>query len=281
MTGMPNLTDAGALQRHRQRAAGDPVLFLHEEAAAEIQERLVEVNRAFTAPLLIGHVTAPLRALFPEAAVIADAPRLEIQPGAHDLAIHAFGLHWADDPVGQIVQSRLALRLDGLFLGVLFGGATLNELRSALAEAETRLTGGLSPRVLPMGDIRDLGALPVRAGLALPVADSRKLTVRYPSLGRLVADLRGMGETSALASRHRAIPPRRLFGLTEEIYREHFSDDEGYLTATFEMVFLTGWAPSENQQKPLRPGSAQQRLADALGVAEHEAGEPAGPPDRD
>lgn len=266
MTGASPLTDRAALARHRARAARAPALFLHDEAAIEIEERLTEVNKAFTAPVLIGHVTPPLARLFPDAPVHDDTDRLTLA-GDHDLVIHAFGLHWADDPVGQMVQSRLALVPDGMFLAVLFAGATLQELRAALAEAETRLTCGLSPRVLPMADIRDLGGLVQRAGLALPVADSRKLTVRYPDLATLFRDLRGMGETNALAARHKAVPPRSLFRVTEDIYRQNFSDD-GYLVATFELVFLTGWAPSENQQKPLSPGSARHRLADALGVRE-------------
>lgn len=277
MSGTPNLTDTGALRLRRLRAARDPILFLHEDAAAEIEERLGEVNKSFTSPLLVGHVTPPIAALYPDAPRIEDTPRLPVQPAIHDLVIHAFGLHWCDDPVGQMVQSRLALKPDGLFLGVLFGGATLNELRTALAEAETRLTGGLSPRVLPMADIRDLGGLLSRAGLALPVADARKLTVRYRTLSHLVADLRGMAETNVLATRHRATPPRGLFETAESIYRQNFSDDEGYLQATFEMVFLTGWAPSDTQQKPLRPGSARQRLADALGVDEQKTGDPVAP----
>lgn len=277
MTAAPKITDRTALGLHRQRAATDPVTFLHEMAASEIEERLSEINKAFMSPIFVGHATQPLRALFPEAAVILDTPDLALTPGGHDLAIHTFGLHWSDDPVGQMVQTRLALRPDGLFLAVFFGGATLNELRSALAEAETRLSGGLSPRVLPMGDIRDLGGLLGRAGLALPVADSHRITVRYPSLARLAADLRGMGETNALYARRRVIPPRRLFETTEQVYRDNFSDSEGYMTATFELVFLTGWAPSENQQKPLRPGSAVQRLADALGTSEQGTGDPVAP----
>lgn len=277
MTGTPKITDIDALHRHRQRAARDPVLFLHEEAAAEIEERLAEIKKSFIAPLLIGHVSSPIRSLFPEAPIIPDDERLAVQPSTHDIVLHSFALHWSDDPIGQMVQSRLALQPDGLFIAVLFGGATLSELRTALAEAEARLSGGLSPRVLPMADLRDLGGLIGRAGLALPVADNLKLTVRYPSLARLVADLRGMGETNALQTRHKAIPPRALFELTEQLYRQHFSDADGYLKATFEMVFLTGWAPSENQQKPLQPGSARQRLADALGVDEQPTGDPVAP----
>ncbi|MEM9425720.1 MAG: SAM-dependent methyltransferase [Pseudomonadota bacterium] len=267
MPDAPALTDRAALTLHRARALRQPALFLHDDAAIELQERLAEVNKSYNAPLLVGHVTRPLRRLFADAPVIEDGQRLDVEPQTHDLVVHAFGLHWADDPVGQIVQSRLALRPDGLFLGVMFGGATLHELRAALAEAETRMTGGLSPRVVPMADMRDLGGLLQRAGLALPVADSRKLTVRYPNLATLIRDLRGMGETNALANRHRAMLPRGFFDMAQDIYRSHYSDD-GYLVATLELVFLTGWAPDANQPQPLRPGSAKTRLAEALGVPE-------------
>jgi hypothetical protein len=261
------MTDRTALLRHRARADRDPVLFLHEEAAREIEERLAEVNKAFTAPALVGHVTAPFRAILPDAPIIPDSDRLEFA-ASHDLIVHTFGLHWADDPVGQLVQSRLALVPDGLFLAVLFGGQTLHELRASLAEAETRLTGGLSPRVLPMADVRETGALLQRSGLALPVADSVRLTVRYRDLAGLMRDLRGMGETNALAARHRRVPPKDLFALAECLYSKAFTDPEGYLPATFELVFLTGWAPSDTQPTPLRPGSAKARLADALNTRE-------------
>ena len=267
MSGAPTLTDRIALLAHRRRAASHPALFLHEEAAAEVQERLAEVNKSFNAPLLVGHATPPMTALFPGAPVIADDAELDIERGAHDLVIHTFGLHWADDPVGQLVQSRLALVPDGLFLGILFGGETLKELRAALAEAETRVANGLSPRILPMADMRDTGALLQRAGFALPVADNARLTVRYPDLATLVRDLRGMGETNALASRIRKPATRALFAEAERLYRAHFADDT-HLIATFEMVFLTGWAPADTQPQPLRPGSAQKRLAQALGVPE-------------
>ena len=267
MTGSPEITDRKALALHRARAARSPELFLHEEAALEIRARLAEISREFRAPVLIGHVTPPVAALFPGAPHIDDTPTLALDRETHDLVLHCFGLHWADDPVGQMVQSRLALVPDGLFLGVMFGGATLQELRASLAEAEVRLSGGLSPRVLPMADIASLGGLLQRAGLALPVADSVSTTVRYPDLARLAADLRGMGETNALASRSTSLHSRQIFLETERIYRQSFADD-GYLVATFEMVFLTGWAPSASQQEPLRPGTASTRLAEALGVKE-------------
>ncbi|MDA8586167.1 SAM-dependent methyltransferase [Rhodobacteraceae bacterium] len=266
MNGAPKLTDRKALALHRIRAAKAPVTFLHDAIADEVKERLNEVNKTFTSPLLIGNVTPPLAAIFPDAPQIDDTPELTKTSG-HDLTIHCFGIHWADDPIGQMVQSRLALKPDGLFLGVMFGGASLQELRICLAEAEAKLTGGLSPRVLPMADLRDLGGLLQRAGLALPVADARSFTVRYPSLAKLVHDLRGMGETNALATRNLKPVSRQLFRETEAIYRKNFNDD-GFLVATFDIVFLTGWAPSEIQQKPLRPGSAQSRLSEALGVPE-------------
>ncbi len=248
-------------------------LFLFEEAAADVEERLAEVNRSFTAPALVGLPDTPFSRLIPDADVIPDAAELSGEPGSYDLVLHAMSLHWADDPVGQLVQSRLLLRPDGLFIGVLLGGQTLHELRTVLAEAEVRLRGGLSPRVLPMADLRDLGGLLQRAGFALPVADSRTLTVRYRSLAHLVRDLRAMGETNALIERPRTISPKRLFSLAEEIYHDNFSDGDGRLSATFELVFLTGWAPDESQQKPLRPGSARARLADALNTFEMPTGD--------
>lgn len=277
MTDRPPLTDRRALELHRQRASQRPEHFIHEDIAAEVEERLSEVNKSFTKPLLIGHVTPPFSRLFPDAPTTDDTETIQVEEAAHDLALHVFGLHWADDPVGQIVQSIRALEPDGLFLAVCFGGGTLRELRTSLSEAESSLRGGLSPRVAPMGEIRDLGALLQRAGAALPVADSRTIRVRYSSLDRLVRDLRGMGETNALFARDHATPPRQLFPTTERIYREHYSDEEGYLLATFEIIFLTGWAPSDSQPKPLRPGSANARLADALGTDEFETGDPAAP----
>jgi hypothetical protein len=182
-------------------------------------------------------------------------------------------LHWANDPVGQIVQARRALMPDGLFLGACLGGRTLWELRAALTEAEVRLTGGLSPRVAPMGEIRDLGALIQRAGLALPVADSLSLTVEYRDAFHLMKDLRAMGEGNALAARRRTVASRALFSEAARIYAEGFTLPNGRIPATFEFVFLTGWAPADSQPKPLRPGSAAARLADALGVDERPAGD--------
>jgi SAM-dependent methyltransferase len=280
MNDTPRLTDRTALELHRQRAQRAPEDFLHREAAADIEERVRDVNKSFTSPAIIGGLVDPFRAIWPQAACVDDTTTIGLERGTHDLILHAMALHWADDPVGQLVQARLALKPDGLFVAVLFGGQTLRELRVAFAEAESRLTGSISPRVVPMADIRDLGALLQRAGFALPVADSRTLTVRYPSLDRLVRDLRGMGETNALTNRHRKPASRQLFKEAEAIYRENFADAEGYLVATFELVYLTGWAPHESQQQPMKPGSARARLADALAVDERPAGDPVTRPRR-
>lgn len=271
MTQPMTLTDRAALTRHRARArrlpGHDEALFLHRLALADLQERLEEVNRTFTAsavvtgfPEIFGDL-APMR-------VVADDDLIALEPNAHDLVVHAMSLHWANDPIGQLVQCRRALRPDGLCLVVLPGGRSLQELRAALAEAEATVTGGLSPRVLPMGEIRDLGALMQRAGFALPVADSLVQTVEYRSFPSLLSDLRAAGETNALAGRLRHFTRRAVMAEAARIYESSYSTPEGRLKATVELVVLTGWSPHESQQKPLRPGSAKARLADALDVPE-------------
>ena len=269
MTAPPRLVDRTALAQHRRRISET---FLHMSVRDEVQERLSEVNRRFNDVAIVTPVPQVWRPHFPKARIVPDDETLDLAPGTADLVIHALALHWANDPVGQVIQCRRALRSDGLFLGASLGGQTLTELRACLAEAETRISGGLSPRVAPMGEIRDLGALLQRAGLALPVADSATLTVRYQSSLALMRDLRAMGETNALAARQKTIPPKALFPLAEAIYRDHFGGADGRIAASFEIVYLTGWAPDASQQKPLRPGSAAARLADALGTQEHPAG---------
>lgn len=268
----PLLTDRSALALHRARAMARPdhadALFLHRIARSDIEERLIEVNRTFTAPAVVTGFSAEWAAFHPDAVIVPDDEVLPLEPGAHDLVIHAMGLHWANDPVGQLVQCRRALRPDGLCIVVFPGGETLAELRASLAEAESLVSDGLSPRVLPMGEIRDLGGLMQRAGFALPVADSVIQVVEYRSIGRLFADLRAMGETNALHARLRRFTPRALFAAAEAVYRASYSTPEGHLRATFALQFLTGWAPHDSQQTPLRPGSAKARLADALGVPE-------------
>jgi len=265
----PRLTDRTALLRQRARAiAAGPALFLHEAAAAELQERLAEVNRAFTAPAVVTGFPDFWTGVMPGARIVADDPVLALEAGGHDLVVHALALHWADDPVGQIVQCARALRPDGLFLGLTFGGRTLAGLRAALAEAEVAVTGGLSPRVLPMADIRDWGALLQRAGLAMPVADSTVHRVTYADAGALMRDLRAMGEGNALAARNRRPPRPALFRHLADLYARAYAAAEGRVMAEFEVVALTGWAPAPGQPQPLRPGSAGTRLAEALGTTE-------------
>lgn len=226
------------------------------------------VNRDFTDVVIVTPWPQVWAPHFPQARIVPDAETLELTESSADLVIHALALHWADDPVGQMIQCRRALRPDGLFLGVTFGGQTLHELRAVLSQAETEVCGGLSPRVAPMAEIRDLGALMQRAGLALPVADSASLTASYESALHLMRDLRAMGEGNALAARHRAPPPRALFLRAAALYEEAFVQADGRVPATFEIITLTGWAPDDSQPQPLRPGSAASRLADALGAQE-------------
>ena len=265
----PRLTDRPALLRARARAArGAPALFLHAEAATEIKERLAEVNRTFTRPAVVTGWPAAWAGVLPGARIVPDDPALALEAGAHDLIVHAMALHWADDPVGQLVQCRRALVPDGLLLGVLFGGRTLAELRAVLAEAEAAVTGGLSPRVLPMAEIRDLGGLLQRAGLALPVADSVALTASYADAFALMRDLRAMGEANALHARLRRPTRRAVLAEAARAYASAFPAEGGRVRASFELIFLTGWAPDASQPQPLRPGSASARLADALGSTE-------------
>ncbi|MFN4056781.1 MAG: methyltransferase domain-containing protein [Roseinatronobacter sp.] len=264
----PDFACPVTLARNRSGVRAGDDLFLHAIAAEELHLRLSEVNRTFTAPAIVTGLPQIWAGFLPNARVVADSPVLDLDPGAHDLVIHAMALHWAADPVGQVVQARRALKPDGLFLGVCFGGQTLTELRAALATAEIEVTGGLSPRVLPMAEIRDWGGVLQRAGLALPVADNLVQQVGYRDLRRLYADLRAMGERNALAARRRTPAPPALFRRTAQIYAAHHTDVHGHMRATFELIFLTGWAPDASQPQPLRPGSARTRLSDALGVPE-------------
>jgi len=276
---LPNLFDQTLLATRRARAANGfaQADFIHRGIAAEMKERLEEVNKTFLAPAIIGwqaELWADVMGV--KAVLVPDAEVLALEEGAHDLVLHALGLHWSNDPVGQLVQARRALAPDGLMIAALFGGQTLQELRASLAEAEVELSGGLSPRVAPMGELRDLGALLQRAGFGLPVADMRRMDVTYPSPMHLMAELRMMGESNVMAARARSPMRRALLARTSEIYATHFPAANGGVRATFEVAFLTGWAPHDSQQKPLRPGSAAARLADALGTVEHSAGEKAG-----
>lgn len=273
----------------RARAAGSAD-FLARYAIADLGERLGVIRRDFTA---IADIATPtpelarqlstrfqsaqivrLAPIFePPAAestrtLIGDEEALPLAAESFDLAVSALALQHVNDLPGALVQIRRALRPDGLFLGCLLGGQSLHELRAALAAAETELYGGISPRVAPFADVRDMGGLLQRAGFALPVADSEPLTVRYADMFGLMADLRAMGAANPLDARLRRPSTRGFFLRAAQIYAERFADPDGRLRATFELVFLSGWAPHESQQKPLRPGSAKMRLADALGATE-------------
>jgi len=219
-----------------------------------------------------GAVLGPSRA---EKFVAADEETLPFADGALDLVVSALALQFVNDLPGVLVQIRRALKPDGLFLAALLGGETLTELRQSFAAAESDVEGGASPRVAPFADLRELGALLQRAGFALPVTDVDRLTVRYDSAFTLMQDLRRMGATNALFARRHA-PLRRVTLLRmAELYAQRFADADGRVRATFEIVWLSGWAPDPSQQQPLKPGSAKARLADALGVREISTGDKA------
>lgn len=196
----------------------------------------------------------------------ASAP-LPVADGSADLIVSVLSLHWSDDLPGALAQIRRALKPDGLFLGALFGGVTLNELRGVLTEAELEITGGAQARVSPFADGFDGAALLQRAGFAMPAVDVDRITVRYSGLPALVRDLRAMGETSALAGPARPVR-RDVLARAAALYAERHADPDGRIRATFEIIYLTGWAPHDSQPKPARRGSATVRLADALNTRE-------------
>jgi SAM-dependent methyltransferase len=272
--------------------------FLHRYAADEIAARLKLVEREFRliADIGAGHgvLTAAVRSAFPSARVVSVEPSAALLPhvsaglrvqaredalplheGAFDLIVSGFGLHLVNDLPGALVQMRRALKPDGLVMAALAGGDTLSELREALMLAEIDLSGGVSPRVFPTADVREMGGLLQRAGFALPVADAERLTVTYTDAIALMRDLRAMGAANALLSRSRRPMSRAMLAHTAALYAEKFPAPGGRVRATFEIVFLSGWSPHESQQKPLAPGSAKVRLADALGTVERPAGDKA------
>ncbi|MBY8974662.1 methyltransferase domain-containing protein [Rhodobacteraceae bacterium NNCM2] len=295
--GTPTLFDPALIAQRRDRALclgfDKGADFLHRAAGASLLDRLGDVPRDFPRLCLAGAATGAVPEMLAEragadetllierspamaarsGAVLLEGETLPVPQGRFDLAVSSMLLHQVNDPVGHLIQMRRALKPDGLFLAALPGGQTLHELRAALAEAEAEVTGGLSPRVSPMGEIRDLGGLLQRAGFTMPVADCERLTVTYRSPLHLMRDLRAMGETNALAARMRAPMRRALLNRACEIYERSFPADGGGIRATFEMVFLTGWSPGPDQPEPLRPGSAKTRLADALGTFEIPAGD--------
>ncbi len=294
----PLIFDRMLIRARRRRAASiGPATFLLDRVADDLADRLAAVVRRFELGLdlgtpgeAVGSALARLGSVgtivsaaatpasskaFAPAGVVADEEALPFRDAAFDLIVSALALQFVNDLPGVLVQIRRALKPDGLFLAALLGGETLTELRQSFAEAESDVEGGASPRVAPFADLRDLGALLQRAGFALPVADADRVTVRYDSAFALMHDLRRMGATNPLIDRRRVPLKRATLMRAAEIYAQRFSDDDGRVRATFEILWLSGWAPHPSQQQPLRPGSAKARLADALGTREISTGEKA------
>jgi SAM-dependent methyltransferase len=294
--------DRASVRRHRDRAA--PGLARHDFLLREIGERLGErigdIRRDFPRVLDLGaHDGAMADYLGPAGRdmvvqcdlssamtaanrrghlrVVADEEWLPFAPESFDLAVSNLSLHWVNDLPGALAQVRRALKPDGFFLGALLGGDSLFELRRCLMDAELKIEGGLSPRISPMADIRDAGNLLTRAGFALPVADSDTLTVSYANAFELMKELRGMGESNAVAERRKGFSRRATLLEAAAMYAKDYADDDGRVTVTFQVLYLGGWTPHASQQKPLKPGSAAQRLADALGSTEHPASDKAEP----
>ncbi|MFL6691202.1 MAG: methyltransferase domain-containing protein [Alphaproteobacteria bacterium] len=275
MTDPPKIFDRSLYACRRLRSRGTD--FLVGEAAARIAERLMTVNRRFSDALDISSRNGALATLRPlvdrwiitqlsgsGADMVADEEALPFANASFDLIVSVLSLHAINDLPGALIQIRRALRPDGLFMAALFGGETLQELRAALAAGETQIRGGASLRVAPFSDVRDLGALLQRAGFALPVADVERTTVHYRDFTALLTDLRALGETNALCHRSCKFLRRDVLSAALTEYADAHTES-GRLRATFDIIYLTGWAPHENQQKPLAPGSARAHLADALG----------------
>ncbi len=285
-TGIPRLFDQNALRLHAERAmrSGAQADFLLQRATADLEDRLAVVLRDFEHRLDLGtplplaanmlaHRQGQLTRLVPPGHpagdghwIKIDSP-LDVLPLAHeslDLVVSLLALQTVDDLPGTLVQIRRALKPDGLFIACLLGGETLTELRQSFLEAEMEIEGGASPRVAPFADLRDCGALLQRAGFALPVTDVDRVIVRYDNPFGLMRDLRAMGAANPLAERRRTFMKRATLMKAAEIYAERFSDPDGRVRATFDLVWISGWSPHESQQKPLKPGSATMSLADAL-----------------
>lgn len=287
----PQIFDRARLAARRQKIAARfaDYDFLRRRVSSDLQSRLDDTSRIFERALELGAADGSLAAALLssgkiKSALVADtAPAFLEQAAARgletrrvdeeslsfgteefDLVLAPLTLHWVNDLPGALVQIRRALKPDGLFLGALFGAGTLSELREVLAEAETELAGGLSPRLSPLPGLRDMAGLLQRAGFALPVADRDRVTVRYNSPESLLADLKGMGERAAFAPGTGRALPRRVLGRAVELYRQRFSDADGRVRASFEIVHLSGWAPAPGQPRPLKPGSAKVSLADAV-----------------
>ena len=236
--------------------------FAEALAASPVRERVGHLIETDFSPAMLGG----------RSGLVADEERLPFAEASLDLVVSLLALHWTNDLPGALIQIRRALKPDGLFIGALFGGETLTELRHALLQAESELTGGAGLRVSPFADASDGAALLQRAGLAIPVTDVDRVTVRYSNPLELLRDLRRMGETNVLVERDRRPLSRPVLARAFEVYQERYGLPDGRVPATFEILTVTGWAPHERQQKPLRPGSAKVRLADALNTVEHATG---------
>lgn len=282
---MISVFDRAQIKRQRTRNAHHADNhFLFDWAMTQIEDRLSVVRRKFPTCVRIG-TRGPL--LTPEtygietqtsldvsgADIIAEEEFFPFAPKSLDLVVSALNLHTVNDLPGALLQIRQSLKPDGLFIAAILGGETLHELRQCFAEAELEIMGGLSPRVAPFADKPQMGDLLQRAGFSLPVIDSDIVTVTYDSIFPLMRDLRQMGEGNALLERRKSFTPRSLFLRAGNIYASKFSDPDGRIRASFEVIFLIGWAPHDSQQKPLRRGSATTNLAEFLGTEEIGAGE--------
>jgi SAM-dependent methyltransferase len=292
----PVIFDRPLLRSRRARAAAlGPATFLLERAADDLAARLAAVLRRFDLAIDLGTPGDAVRSALADRVgaivgvdavagqltanslrVAADEEALPFRDGSLDLVVSTLALQFVNDLPGTLIQIRRALKPDGLLLAAMIGGDSLSELRAAFAAAESEIEGGVSPRVAPFADLRELGALLQRAGFALPVTDVDRVTVRYGSPLGLMQDLRRMGATNALVERRRTPLRRRTLQRMMEVYAERFADPDGRVRATFDIVWLSGWAPHQSQQQPLAPGSARTRLADALRTQEISAGEKAG-----
>lgn len=294
------LFEREAVRKHRERAANAIKAhdFLYAEVAERLTERLDDITRAFPLALDLGchggevgraldtgnkrrggvetllqcdpspKMAAQAQGQAGGASFAADEEFLPVKPGSLDLVMSNLSLHWANDLPGALVQIRQALKPDGLFLAAMFGESTLFELRESLMAAELEIEMGMSPRVSPFTTVQDAGALLQRAGFALPVVDIDTIRVSYTDMFKLMADLRGMGETGTVAGRRKTFTRRDTMMRAASYYAEKFAGQgdagEGRIPATFEVVFLTAWAPHPDQQQPLKPGSAEASLAEAL-----------------
>ncbi len=287
----PRLFDRERVARNRSRAAATfgKYDFLKARVSSDIADRLADTAHAFERAFDLGAHDGQLARLIQASGKVGsveagdissamvelsqasglqaqqlDEEHLPFAPASLDLVVSALSLHWVNDLPGTLVQIRQALKPDGLFLGALLGAGTLSELRASLMEAETELTGGVAARISPLPGLRDMASLMQRAGFALPVVDRDPVVVRYASPLGLLDDLKGMGERAAFSAGMARPLPRRVLMRALDIYKDAHSDPDGRVRATFEVVHLSGWSPSDSQPKPLKPGSARVSLADAI-----------------